>query len=200
MHFDHPIFIALIAIAALLRWLSQRAESSQRQANEAEPKAAQPSIAQPRDNQSDEERTRRFLEALGQPATSKPPPKITQRPEAQKRTVAPRRPIGPVLPPLTTRPPEVPKDSRPPVIAAERQKTLPPTATFAPGSAYEVRTVESTKRADDRPALLFDTLTPAAGPSEALRSLLRTPSAVRNAIVLREILGEPRGLRALESA
>ncbi len=206
MHFDHPIFIVLIVIAALLRWLSKRAESSRRETGGSEPRTAQPSIPQQREVQSDEERVRRFLEALGQPATSKPPPKITPRPAAQKPTVRPRHPLGPALPPLTTRPPSMSPDSPPPVFTAERptprqlEKTLRPAATLSQSSTFEVRTVDPTAPADDLPAMPFANLIPAAAPSDSLRSLLRTPNGVRNAILLREILGEPRGLRSLESA
>src|SRR5207237_7520717 len=64
--------------------------------------------------ETDQERIRKFLEALGQPTTSKPPPPVAPRPTYQKPVVLSRPESEPVrrrtvlspLPPLTTRPPE----------------------------------------------------------------------------------------------
>src|SRR5438552_16476223 len=60
--------------------------------------------------ESDEERIRKFLEALGQPTTSKPPPPVMPRPTYQQPMVLPHvPPFASPLPPLTTRPPALPR-------------------------------------------------------------------------------------------
>src|SRR5690242_7648119 len=99
---DHPIVIFIILIAALLRWLSQRSEQ---QGSDPE-RPVVPDDPIPRaDSQSDEERIRKFLEALGRPETSTPPPKVTRRvvTTTTRTTVFPKtRRFQSPLPSLTT--------------------------------------------------------------------------------------------------
>src|SRR6266849_9373112 len=108
MHFDTLAFIALIIVAGFLRWLSQQAEKAKRKPKERGAKAVTTQRTQMHD-ETDEERIRRFLEALGQPTSSKPPPKVTPRVVKPKRVAIPRsRPILSPLPPLTTVPLDLP--------------------------------------------------------------------------------------------
>ena len=77
---DHPIILIIVVAAALLRWLSQKSDA-------AKPDPERPTVPDqpiPRggETQTEEERIRRFLEALGQPAGSKPPPKIAPKRES----------------------------------------------------------------------------------------------------------------------
>ena len=102
--FDHPIILIIVVAAALLRWLSQKSDA-------AKPDPERPTVPDqpiPRggETQTEEERIRRFLEALGQPAGSRPPPKV-----APKRETRPR--MFPTLPPLTTAPPPLPTSPTP---------------------------------------------------------------------------------------
>ncbi|MEY2440125.1 MAG: hypothetical protein QOI34_1510 [Verrucomicrobiota bacterium] len=94
-HFDNWIFLLLVAMAALLRLLASKATGSKNQTDsEQEPKSPE-QVNQPRPRAtttSDEEQIRKFLEALGQPATSKPPPPVTPRTDLPPRPVAPVRP------------------------------------------------------------------------------------------------------------
>src|SRR5437879_6334664 len=95
MHFENLLFILLIAMAALLRLLATKAGGAKGQKTEGE-STITPKIGEPIKRvrvESDQERIRKFLEALGQPTTAKPPPPIVPR------TGIPPRPMAPVQPP-----------------------------------------------------------------------------------------------------
>ena len=101
MHFENLLFILLIAMAALLRLLATKAGNAKKGPQKVDqgptitPKIGE-SIRRAR-VESDEERIRKFLEALGQPTTAKPPPPIVPRTDIPPRPVAPVRP-----PPIPT--------------------------------------------------------------------------------------------------
>ena len=84
--FDHPGFLLIIAAVALLRWLIQKGKG---EAQNTETQAPPPTPSQPitrgGETQTEEERVRRFLEALGQPAGTTPP-KVAPR----RRAVQPK--------------------------------------------------------------------------------------------------------------
>src|SRR5438067_12007559 len=100
MHFENLLFILRIAIAALLRLRATKAGNVKKGPQKVDqgptitPKIGE-SIRRAR-VESDEERIRKFLEALGQPPTTKPPPPIVPR------TDIPPRPVAPVQPPIPT--------------------------------------------------------------------------------------------------
>ena len=182
--FDHPIILIIVLAAALLRWLSQRSEP-------AKPDPERPTVPDqpiPRggETQTEEERIRRFLEALGQPAGSRPPPKL-----APKQAVMPR--AFPTLPPLTTSPPPLPTSPTPAVPAPPPLKIQ---RVFTPApvqeASFEVRDLsaqilspEPRRTTAEQPSLLFK---------------LRSNQDLRSAIVLREIFGPPRSLQPSETA
>src|SRR5258708_11287218 len=90
--FDNWIFLVLVAIAALLKWLASKATPSSTKEDSQEdsaPRQERPASEVPA---SDEEQIRKFLEALGQPRTAKPPPPLPQRTDVPPRPVAPVRP------------------------------------------------------------------------------------------------------------
>src|SRR6266540_7343344 len=97
MHIENLLFILLIAVAALFKLLTSKAgEAKKRQEDLDRRSAMRPSAAKPIERapvESDEERIRRFLEALGQPTGSRPPPPVVPR------TDIPPRPLAPVQPP-----------------------------------------------------------------------------------------------------
>ena len=199
MHFDNPIFILLVLAAGLLRWLSQRRDDTKSISDER------------RETATEEERTRRFLEALGQPATSKPPAKVTPRSPSEIKENSPvlettrkvqeqrrSRPfqktiIPNPLPRLTT----APKDFPAPKSIVPRVELIPQRApakimSARSASAFEVRDLA------DEAALAGQPAAAPRVPDESLRTRLATFHALRDAIVLREILGPPRSLHALE--
>jgi len=185
VHFDNPIFIFLVIVAALLRWLSKRSETTDDEPER--PIIPDQPIPRNDDSQSEEERIRRFLEALGQPPGTKPPAKVTPK---RPRQVKPR--VLPTLPPLTTAPPSeatepyAPTDMPPP-LPSEPERVFLPTTLREP--TFEVRDLrqQATKGSltPSRPAALGQ-------PGFVLK--LDSAQDLRNAIILREVLGPPLGL------
>src|SRR5437660_12417200 len=95
VHLDNLIFLLLLAVALLFQLLARAV--GKKNADEVEPTSkSAPRMPKPIPRapaESDEERIRKFLEALGQPATSRPPPPVVPR------TNIPPRPLAPVQPP-----------------------------------------------------------------------------------------------------
>jgi hypothetical protein len=188
--FDHPGFLLLFAFIALARWLVSKAKS---QGQKAQPQDTPAPVAPPParpisrggETQTEEERIRRFLEALGQPAGTTPP-KVTPRP----RPVVPK--VFPQLPPLKTTPPPLPIEKAAEVVPPP---PLPVEITTARSleAGYQVRDFQrqtSSEPPPDRRAL--------AGPGAIARIKLGTPQDLRTAIVLREIFGPPRSLQSID--
>lgn len=203
---ENLLFLLLLAGAALLKWIAERVEQSKKDAAAAKESHTAEETA-PQDQQapsgSEEERIRRFLEALGQPASSRPPPKVRRRTGSAPKTTTVFRPQVPPfvspLPPLTTQPP--PEPVTPSEVVAEmppsprpeppRRKVLvtPKAATFEIREAFSPKTLE--------PAIL-----PRAGTgpvaATSLPALLGSPDGLRQAVILREVFGPPRSLQALD--
>jgi hypothetical protein len=178
---DHP-WIILIALAfGFLRWLSQKGEAA-KQDDSVKPDDETPPSTRGSEAQTEEERIRRFLEALGQPAGAKPPPKV-----APKREVRPR--VFPTLPPLKTAPPPLPAAA----TFVEQVAPVPPVIprrVFTPApvqeTGFEVRDFGMPVSSDvpaDKPGFL---------------SKLATSQGLRDAIILREIFGPPRSMQPLD--
>ncbi len=213
MHWDQNIiFIIIAAIVAISRLVSRISEESKKQSQRRrQPPPSQPEIPQPVQRtrpKTDEERVREFLEALGQAPGSTPPAKV------QPRIQIPPRPLAPVQPPASMRPfakPEFrtwkeqakeivvlqqPAKAAPPEI--KRIVVPPPVPAEAnePGAWIEqaqAQTAAPTKiaiaRTDDQPSVR-------ASADAVWKRTLRSPDAVRTAIVLREIFGPPRGVQS----
>src|SRR6266480_4119940 len=122
-HFENLLFLLLVVVAVLFQVLTKAAgKTSKDQAKRTStPSPRTPPPIRRAPTESDEERIRRFLEALGQPTASRPPPPVAPR------TNIPPRPLAPVQPPpiptarnvLTRRKRqfvEAPKFSPPPVF------------------------------------------------------------------------------------
>lgn len=186
---DHPVVLIIVIAAALLRWLSQRSrtenQDSERPTTPGEP------IARGGETQTEEERIRRFLEALGQPAGSAPPPKV-----ASKREPRPNVFANPTLPPLTTVPPPLPLPLTPATPAAA-PPPLPIRRVFTPAPVQEASFEVRDLGAQTSTALLSGSRRAAAEP-RSLSARLRSPQDLRDAIILREIFGPPRSLQTLD--
>jgi hypothetical protein len=189
--FDQPLIIILILVAGFLRWLYEKS-----QASKDEPQ--RPVAPDPTDQTIDrtepggeEERIRRFLEALGQPTTSPPPPKVAPKREVP-RTVLPQP--FPRLPPLTTVPPPLPR------VIREIPRALPSQIeqrVFQPMTAREA-VFEVQDLGVQLPEDLSSESRRAGAQSRALIPDLTSPGSLRSAIVLREIFGPPRGLQTFD--
>jgi hypothetical protein len=169
--FDHPVILIVIAAVTLLRWIAQRAKPDKGNSQMPPPPPPPPSQPIPRgsETQTEEERIRRFLEALGQPRGTTPPAPVAPR---RREVVQPR--IYPRLPPLTTAPPP---------LAPSPVVTKPPPLPME----------EATQRAIELP---IETRPTVAAPHELLVKL-GSIQDLRSAIVLREIFGPPRSLQPL---
>jgi hypothetical protein len=210
MHIENLLFILLIAIAflfqALARAVSKAKKDQTTPGSTPERRTTKPIPSAP--TESDAERIRKFLEALGQPPTSRPPP------PAVARTDVPPRPLAPVKPPIARiweltreelRKREViVRESPPSEDARPEEKIIPPKLTGAP--AFQIH--EGSLPLEPPPIIKTPAEAYAAPKAfgvakrEESRTeiaiLLASTSGLRNAIILREIFGRPRGVQRLE--
>src|ERR1041385_1447588 len=91
-HLENLLFLLLLVLAGLFQLLGRAARKTAKDEEEPISKPATPISRAPAE--SDEERIRKLMEALGQPAASRPPPPVTPR-----RDIPPR-PLAPVQPPI----------------------------------------------------------------------------------------------------
>jgi hypothetical protein len=177
IHLDNILFFLFVAVAILFQLLTRAATKSGRPSggNQQRRSTSPPPL---RREETEEDRIRKFLEALGQPPPVKP------RPTYQKPIVVPHvsPPMKSPLPPLTTRPPDLPREIRLP-----GQQGTPPLESAplvkAPAEAYAMATA---------------TVAQASKSKVELATLLRSTSGLRDAIILREIFGPPRSLQPLD--
>jgi hypothetical protein len=211
---DNLLFFLLIAVAVLFQLLSKaisKARKSDSNETSIAPRPQTPRPIQRAPLESDADRIRKFLEALGQPPTSTPPTPVLPRTDIPPRRLAPVQP-PPVIPGVWRLPRErteksdvsqresapreqpnrsqqiVPSPVPPPVAPAfEVHEALPielqPPITKKPVEAYAAATQAGAKRADLK---------------MNIATLLASTSSLREAIILREILGQPRGFQALD--
>src|ERR1051326_7145547 len=182
-HLENLLFLLLLALAGLFQLLGRAARKTSKGEEEPTSKPAAPIPRAP--PQSDEERIRKLMEALGQPAASQPPAPVTPRIDVPPRPLAPVQPPIPQLIPSWKPPPEK-MPTRPiaralEVHEAQLSKNLP--TIKAPMQAYAAAT-----RSVAEPAQL----------KTDLAMLLASTSGLRDAIVLREIFGPPRSLQPLD--
>src|SRR5262249_46462465 len=122
-HLENLLFLLLLVVAGLFQLLGRAARKTSEDAEEPTPKPAprRPRPIPRAPAESDQERIRKFLEALGQPPASRPPPPVAQRPTYRKPLVLPHvPPFASPLPPLVTRPPDLPTEFRLPPQTARR--------------------------------------------------------------------------------
>jgi hypothetical protein len=219
MHLDTFLFILLIAAAILFQLLSRVVTKMRQKDDNSENERRGPtSVTRTRPPisrtpiESDEERIRKFLEALGQPPTSKPPPSVLPRIDI------PPRPLAPVQPPTAQVPPPwkltreerrkrmvILQEDLQPESARRAEKISVPKTTVAP--AFEVHEgplpAESPPPIVKTPTEVYGAATrPVAKGKESktdIATLLASTTGLRDAIILREILGEPRGLQGRDA-
>ena len=189
--FDNPIIIILVIAAALLRWLWEKSRESRAENQDPErPTVPGKPIPRSDETQSEEERIRRFLEALGQPTTSPPPPKVVRKREFQPSPLPPLTTVPPPLPPPIWAQPILIEEAAPrPVETPEEEPIFTPAAVQE--IDFEVRDLDAQTSSDFGPAAIGQ---------QSFLLKLRSAQGLRDAIVLREIFGPPRSLQALETA
>jgi hypothetical protein len=176
------IILAAVAVAAAL----QKFKQSRAQAGAEPPPAADQDEAE-RTRRIQEEIRRRILERRG---LAPVPPALTEEEERPFPEAPPMveevRPVvvaPPVLVPLAPAPAPAPFDS----VEADRQLRM----------MERLRELERTAvpSAFGVPALAAPGAAPVSTPASGLLALLRQPGGLRQAVVLREIMDAPPGLR-----
>ena len=209
------IFLIVFAAVGVVNWWLERKKK------QAGPDESQPlSRPQPRTGgptsggESEQERLRRFLEALGvpqQPGQSQPRPVQPIAPAPAPRPIA--RQVEPAKRAHIPEPRRIPASTRPAVLARKRtpipqpepmqyagRLEEPATAVEGVSSEFQHMTMEQL----GVPAHLAGTaavpatlIRNAAAPVvESLRLALRTPADLRTAFVTMELLGKPRGMQS----
>src|SRR4029453_17372044 len=200
-HFDNLLFLLLIVVAVLFQFLAKAASKSGKNQKKQTQTTPTPRPIPRAPSESDEDRVRKLLEALGQPPTSRPPPPVVPR------TDIPPRPVAPVQPPISplsqlrrekSRKREIiPKEIPPPRSVRGGEKMVPPAFEVQEGPLPIAR-----PPIFKTPAETYTEVTPTIAKAKELRTnittLLASTSGLRDAIILREILGPPRGLRGLD--
>lgn len=199
---ENLFFIALVAVVGLIRWFVQAAENKK---NAEAAKRAQPSPSAPLPRapaETEEERIRRFMEALGVPKGAVPPRRVTPR--------TPRKilPVDPfpipqargLLAPVAPAPKAADAPAPLPLPTPQTSMQARSVSKSAPPSAYAVdeqphRVVEVSRSATQRGAVPT-----APAISTGIAARLAAPEGLRDAIVLREIFGPPRSMQAFNRA
>jgi hypothetical protein len=206
------IFAAIAALVGIINWLTKKDESSDAK-KPSTPRTKAPRLG-PRGDPA-EEQMRRFLEALGVPADQRPPPPIQRRELPRVATVLPKiQPRGPIVsepiipsytkkraklpepPALRTPPPVEP----PPMLQTQAEKVhfreleTPIIREFQTASSHVTAIPFEASHADMRDAYKTAVDLPTTQPSDRVRELLKSPAGLRELILLREIMGPPRGL------
>jgi hypothetical protein len=208
-HLENLLFLLLVAVAVLFQLLAKAAGKTAKDQTKrtSTPIPRTPTPMRHAPTESDEDRIRKLLEALGQPPTSKPPPPVVPR-----RDIPPW-PLAPVPPPISPlsqlrrekprKREEFPKEIPPtrPVRGAE--KIVPLKTTGAPTvEVHEGPLPIGASAIFKAPAEAYaggmHTITKTEEPRANIATVLGSKSSLRDAIILREILGPPRGLQALD--
>lgn len=201
-NFDNFLFLLLVVVAVLFQLLAKMAGKKSKDQTKGTSTPRTPAPLQRAPTESDEDRIRKLMEALGQPPTSRPPPPVVPR------TNIPLRPLAPVQPPRSPfsqlrrekrrKSEATPKDIPLPKPVRAGEELAPPNI-----EVYEAPSPIA-------PAPIFKA---SAGPYAAatrtiakteerrldIATLLASTSGLRDAIILREVLGPPRGLRVIDA-
>jgi len=210
---DNLLFFLLIGIAALFQLLSKavtKAGKKQSDKTSTPPIPPRPPQIPRAPTESDADRIRKFLEALGQPPTSSPPPPVAPRTDIPPRRLAPVQP-PPVIPrawglpreqrrkPKTTQ-----KESPSPEGPRHVERTFPPPVPVATAQAFELHESVIPLEVQQQPIVKTSVEAYAAATRPVINrpdlktdiaGLLASKSGLREAIILREIFGPPPGLR-----
>jgi len=213
---DNLLFFLLIAVAALFQLLSKAvSKAGKSNSNETSrlPGRQTPRPIQRAPRESDADRIRKFLEALGQPSSSTPPSPVLSRTDIPSRRLAPVQP-PPVIPGMWRLPRE--HRAKPDVSQRESasleqpsrlQQIVPPPVPPPAAPAFEV--YEALAVELQQPPIIKPPGEAYAAPKAFgvakradftmnIAKLLASKSSLREAILLRDILGPPRGLQAFD--
>jgi hypothetical protein len=211
---DNLLFLLLIAVAVLFRLLSKAISKAGKSDSNETPSLPRLQTLRPiqrAPRESDADRIRKFLEALGQPPTSTPPPPVLPRTDVPPRPLAPVKP-----PPVLTAPWGLPREDRENSDVNQRKKApeqpsrsqpiVPPPVPAPARTSFEVHE-ELPAELQQLPIMKtpVEVYATAARPTVKtadfktdIATLLTSKSNLREAILLREIFGPPRGLQVFD--
>jgi len=210
---DNLLFFLLIAVAALFQLLSKtisKAGKSDSNETSSSPRPQTPRPIQRAPRESDADRIRKFLEALGQPSSSTPPSPVLPRTDIPPRRLAPVQP-PPAIPGMW----RLPREHREEPDVSQResasleqpsrlQQIVPPPVPPPAAPAFEVHEALAVELQQPPiikpPAEAYATqgVAKRADSKMNIATLLASKSSLRELILLREILGPPRGLQAFD--
>jgi len=205
--FSHLIYPAIILIVAIARMMGRA-----RQAPSGSPPVSRPAARPPAESEA--ERQRRFLEAVGLPPGSQLPPQVSPRTGANP---APLQPINPPsvrgigrLRRVATGAPPAPGSALPQapgrrIVAPVPMPTRAPAPAAVPAYAAQYAPAMPVIQASAPPPPTPPAPRPAPAavapavpaPVSGLLLRLRDPGSIRQAIILREILGPPRAFQPI---
>lgn len=221
-------FFLMIAVIGFINWLAERKrkiaeEEAARKQADAQPETPHRPISS---GESEQDRLRRFLEALGVPADSPAPPPLQQPAPARvprPANVPAQRPMPrPPVPVVRAKPlrqfplePE-PMESREPGSLQESARSIERVAEqfaeldkgfqlSAPVALPAARQATTARLAPVQPEFVHGqaefvhgetVVRPGSVQAAAVLAMLRSPDDLRKALVLREILGPPPGLQS----
>jgi hypothetical protein len=215
------IVVIVALVISAVKWLKDQVTEASSQTPPAPKAPAQEESIRPRAvprGTSEEERMRKFMEALGLPPdAARPIPAHeapTLRPAAEKPAPARQPELRPV-PPIITQPTFPRRGANrplkpPPIPAPAQERSLDeaeaPTKPveqihLGPLQTAELPTFQTASSVVS--AIPFESLAmenaghvvPESSVAAEARALVRSPRAIRSAVLLREILGPPRGLQ-----
>jgi hypothetical protein len=202
---EQLIFLIVVAVISLLNWvLRKRQETGNEPPADVSERRAASAPRVPRSQQTEEERMRKFLEALGLPEASRQqtprsPEERTMPPEIRRaRQDAPHpgrpAPLRRAPPPLTR---EIPQPKQPPQPLPETYEETPIPEPLAAIQATKVEELEQLP--DVRAYEPEEPQQPARAATRTLYEMLSS-DGIRTSILLREILGPPRSLQTYRGA
>lgn len=181
-NFNAIIVIVFLLIGAV-RWVienfGKKNQPTERELWEEQNHEERPDYNQPKKSSLEdlyEEARREILERQNQPT---PPPEVLQERRNNSRTTPPPPPL-PNKAPVVRRPPEL-KTSKPATPPKVKRQTLSDEEKKA-AAAFEKHSSQK-KNKSSNPS------------GSKVRDLLKTSSAARDAVLLTEILGRPKGLQ-----
>jgi hypothetical protein len=212
---DNLLFFLLIAAAALFQLLSKAvSKAGKKQSDETSipPTPPKPPQVRRASAESDADRIRKFLEALGQPPTSTPPAPVAPLTDIPPRALAPVQPPR-VIPGALRLPrdqgtkPDIRQREIPAPEQPRHVEFVRPTVPAPVAPAFEVHEGAIPSELE-QPSIVrtrggADTAAARPIAKEAdfktnIAALLGSKSGLREAIILREIFGPPRSLQPLD--
>jgi len=200
------VILIFVAIAVANQLLKKSREGDDTDLGDADEKIIRPPrVNRPamRPQETDEERMRRFMEALGVPPTSAPPRQIKSPAQSVQPVQPYRPPTRPVRAEKSSLSPVIqsrkPVSSIPPVlerpVVEQAGETRPEPETAFPEAALPVTVAAVGETPADVPVTLKAEAVPSNLPLN-IRSMLRNRDSIRAAMILREVIDSPRGLQS----